>query len=405
MKTVLFLAEAATLAHIARPLALAASLDPACYRVVLACDDRCRWLTDHYAFERHALLSQPSGRFLEALAKGSPVFDAATLRAYVRDDLALMARIKPDLVVGDFRLSLSVSARLAGIPYVAISNAYWSPYARQRYVVGSLPMTRILPIALANRLFNAARPAAFAYHTLPLNRVRRENGLPSLGWDLRRIYCDGDWVAYADLPELFPLVNAAQNHVFLGPVVWSPPLPPPLWWDDLPTDRPIIYVTLGSSGVGSLLPQILAALADLPVTVIAATAGSGVEIAPPPNAWVADYLPGREAAQRSCLVICNGGSPTSQQALAAGVPVIGVATNLDQFLNMAAIESAGAGATLRADRFSPTRLRTGVKRLLDGEALVAARSLAKSGEACCCEMTFPSLLAQVTATGESGGEL
>ena len=219
MKTVLFLAEAATLAHIARPLALAASLDPACYRVVLACDDRCRWLTDHYAFERHALPSQPSGRFLEALAKGSPVFDAATLRAYVRDDLALMARTKPDLVVGDFRLSLSVSARLAGIPYVAISNAYWSPYASQRYVVGSLPMTRILPIALANLLFNTARPAAFAYHTIPLNCVRREHGLNSLGWALLRDYCEGDWVAYADLPEPFPLVKPAQSHPSLGPVI------------------------------------------------------------------------------------------------------------------------------------------------------------------------------------------
>jgi hypothetical protein len=79
-------------------------------------------------------------------------------------------------------------------------------------------------------------------------------------------------------------------------------------------------------------------------------------------------LPGLDAARRSRLVICNGGSPTSQQALAAGVPIIGLATNLDQFLNMAAIESAGAGVVLRADRFSANMLRAHVRRLLGGES-------------------------------------
>ena len=47
-----------------------------------------------------------------------------------------------------------------------------------------------------------------------------------------------------------------------------------------------------------------------------------------------------------------------------GVPVIGVASNLDQFLNMQAIERAGAGLTLRADHYSKDRLVGAVDRLL-----------------------------------------
>lgn len=68
----------------------------------------------------------------------------------------------------------------------------------------------------------------------------------------------------------------------------------------------------------------LNALADLPVTVIAATAGRNHLKNVPANAFVADYLPGEAAAARSAVVLCNGGSPTTQQALAAGVPVIGL---------------------------------------------------------------------------------
>jgi UDP:flavonoid glycosyltransferase YjiC (YdhE family) len=113
-----------------------------------------------------------------------------------------------------------------------------------------------------------------------------------------------------------------------------------------------------------LLPQILRSLATLDITVIAATAGADVPDALPANACIAKYLPGEEAARRARLVICNGGSPTSQQALAAGVPVIGIASNLDQFLNMDTIVRVEAGAIMRADRFSGPILSSLVTKIL-----------------------------------------
>jgi UDP:flavonoid glycosyltransferase YjiC (YdhE family) len=140
----------------------------------------------------------------------------------------------------------------------------------------------------------------------------------------------------------------------------------------LPEDKPIVYVTLGSSGQGRLLPLVLEALAPLPVTVIAATAGTIDVASAPANAFVAPYLPGDLAAQRASLVICNGGSPTSQQALAAGVPVLGIAGNLDQFLNMSGVIKAGAGALLRADRFRAKKLTRQVRTMLDDPALATA---------------------------------
>lgn len=121
----------------------------------------------------------------------------------------------------------------------------------------------------------------------------------------------------------------------------------------------------------------LDALAALPVTVMAATAGAIELGSVPSNAFVAPYLPGDAAARRASVVICNGGSPTSQQALAAGVPVIGIAGNLDQFLNMHGVLAAGAGVLLRADRFHEASLRLAVTRLLGDElARQAAQLLA-----------------------------
>jgi UDP:flavonoid glycosyltransferase YjiC (YdhE family) len=363
-RKVLLVAEAVTLAHIARPLALAAALDPALYDVTLACDKACDWLLANCPFRVRSIHSISSASFLRSLARGSPVYDAKTLRGYVAEDLALIDEVKPDLIVGDFRLSLSVSARLAKIPYAALSNAYWSPYGRPHYVVPSLPMTRFLPIGVAAALFASVRPLAFALHTRPLNKVRIEFGLTSLGWDLRRTYTDADFILYADVPELFPLSGQPESHQYLGPIIWSPPTPRPAWWNDLPNDLPFVYVSLGSSGQARLLPVVLGVLAKLPVRALVATAGAGLGGTYPSNVYVADYLPGDEAAQRARLVICNGGSPTSHQALVAGVPVIGIAGNLDQFLNMSAIVSIGAGETMRADRFDAGRLQDVVRAIL-----------------------------------------
>ncbi len=365
MKKILFLAEAVTLAHVARPLALSEMLDKNHYQAVFACDSRNQWLLRDFVGEFSPVQSIDSATFLDRLARGKPVYDFATLDAYVHDDLALLDRVKPDVVIGDFRLSLSVSARLSNIPYLAISNAYWSPCQHApHYPVPSLPLTRLLPISLASVLFRLAQPLAFALHTRPLNQIRRKYGMASLGHDIRRTYTDADQVLYADLPEFFPDLVLPENHHFIGPIIWKPPVATPLWWDSLSTERPIIYVTLGSSGHGNLLLQVLQALSTLDVTVIAAAAGTKPAGRMPANAHVAPYLPGDEASRRACLVICNGGSPTSQQALAAGVPVIGITGNLDQFLNMEAVERAGAGLALRADRFDGTILLENVKKVL-----------------------------------------
>ena len=135
---VLFFAESVTLTHPARAVTLAQSLDPARYEVRLVCDPRYLALFDELGFPVRPIRSIKSHVFQDRLANGDPLYTAAELHDYVQADLRVMTEWKPDLVVGDFRLSLSVSARLAGVPYVTMTNAHWSPYARPRFVVSDM---------------------------------------------------------------------------------------------------------------------------------------------------------------------------------------------------------------------------------------------------------------------------
>ena len=370
---VLMFAEAVSLAHVARPVALARALDPTRYEVMLACDPRYAAFASGGHWQRVDLHSIPGEQFTRALARGAPVYDLATLEAYAAQDAALIAAFRPDLIVGDFRLSLSVSARVARVPYLAIANAYWSPYYRGGYKLPVLPMTRFLPLPVAAALFSAFRPLAFAMHCQPMNQLRKRHGLPTLGHDLRRVYTDADHHLVPDLAALYPLDAPPGQCSYTGPLMWSPSLPLPSWGSEpVPQGQATVYVTLGSSGPAALLATVLQALQGMPLRVLASTAGAPTPPGLSDNVRAAPYLPGDAAAACSQLVICNGGSLTTQQALAAGVPVLGLASNMDQFLNMAPIEAAGAGRTLRADRVSPALIRAACQQLLASDAAAAA---------------------------------
>ncbi len=378
----LMFSEAVTLAHIARPYALGSELANSGFDVHLARDPRYDDLLGDELSQRHDIASITPEAFTAALAAGSPLYELETLKGYVEEDLRVISDVKPDAIIGDFRLSLAVSAAMAGLPYLALANAYWSPFCRQHHPVPELPFVRVLGPAMGQWLFSAVRPLAFALHCIPMHRLRRHYGLPSLGADLGRVYTYADYTLYADAPGLFDMRELPQSHRFIGPVTWSPEVALPDWWDDVEDDKPCIYVTLGSSGRADLLPTVIDALGGLAATAIVSTAGAPLPQALPQNVFAAAYLPGDAAVARADLVLCNGGSPTSQQALSQGVPVLGIAGNLDQYLNMSAVERVGAGRLLRSGTLTAHALARAVREMLaDSAPAATANRLASSWRA------------------------
>jgi len=213
---ILLMAHDVTLAHLGRPLRLAEGLIADGHDVTLAASAESARFLQQFPGRVHRLASTGKARFIDNLAKGRPVFDFETLKRFAEEDEALLASLQPELVIGDFRLSLSVSARRAGVPYATITNAYWSPAFTPRFVVPDLPMLPYLGVGISQFLFDLARPFAFAYHARPMNALRRHYGMPSLGHDLRRIYTDADLALFSDVPQIYALPDGdLPGSVFL----------------------------------------------------------------------------------------------------------------------------------------------------------------------------------------------
>lgn len=364
-KRVLFFAEAVTLAHLARCIVVANKLcESDKYVVGLACDSRFDVITGAGCFIRFPLISISCQQFEAQLKKGSPIYDNQTLITYVKDDLAIIEEFKPDFIIGDFRLSLSIASKLAKIPYATITNAYWSPYAITDYPIPEIPLTKIFGVTVAQKMFDLVRPLVFWLHSRPFNQACKKFGLPIFSYDLRAIYTHADYTLYADMEELFSMVELPNNHLFIGPVLWSAPVGLPDWWGNIPNDRPTVFVTLGSSGDASLLPMILETLATMPVTVICTTA-QRVEFSKQlSNVFIADYLPADLAVMKADVVICNGGSPMVYQCLVENKAVIGIPNNLDQYLMMNTLMKAGQGIIIRSGQAKPSLIKVAVESAL-----------------------------------------
>lgn len=393
-RRVLFVVENITLAQVVRLRVLAAKLDPTRYEVHFASSEFNPILFQGTNFRQWVLHTIEPESALRALAKGERLYEARTLERYVEHELDLFERIKPDAVVGDFRLSLAVSAASKKIPCASLINAYWSPYARRAtWPVPDHPIVKLVGPERAARYFPQAMPKVFAHFAAPLNALRKRFGLPVFE-SLQHSLCFGDLVLYPDLPELCPLEGAPPQHVFLGGVQWAPDVPLP---DDITGDpRPLVYATFGSSGELAALPALLAGLAGMELRVLLATAERVKLQGLPDNVQVASLLPGDRVAQRARFVITNGGSSTGYQALAAGTPVLGIPSNLDQYLAMTAIVAGGAGILLRSGTLRAEQVRAAAVRLLNSDAeRERARHFSRAFAAFDCHARFASALRQL----------
>jgi UDP:flavonoid glycosyltransferase YjiC (YdhE family) len=367
MKRILFDSENVTLAQVVRLVTLAQSLDPRRYEIHFACSSFDELIFAGTRFQKHPLYTLPLERVDHALASGKRLYEKRDLRAYLAADLEVLDRVQPALVIGDFRLSLTVAAPLRGVPFAALINAYWSPFAvHEGFPLPEHPIVELLGVELAARYFPKALPRVFAHFAKPVNELRKQHGLPAIG-SLPDVLTFADYVLHPDVPEIVPTRGLPSTHAYLGHVPWSPNVPMPAL-DGLAPTRPLVYVTLGSSGKWDRLGLVLSALAELPVNVLLSTAGRKEDVAAAPHLRSARYVPGDLAASRAALVISNGGASTAYQALSAGCPVVGIPYNLDQYLAMTAIEKTGAGVLLRSGTLDKPTLTNAVATLLSSGA-------------------------------------
>lgn len=359
---ILFIGEDVSLAHIVRPMVLADALQNE-YEVLFASGGRYSHLIEERGITHHNIYTQSAEIFLSRVAKGQNACNAEDFARAVEADLAIIEELSPDLIVGDLRHSLGISAKFTKTPYISIMNAHWSPYSTLVPPPPEHPIVSILGVKVASLLMPVLTPLFLKKCAGPFNIIRKAHNLAPIK-EFREVFTCADWTVYADIPTLAPTMNKPLNHIYIGPIFWSPSISLPEWWDQLPVDKPVVYVAMGSTGNIQFVKELLDELHEMDIAVILATSGRFDLESIPDNVFMADYLPGIEACKRATMVICNGGTGTVNQALSAKTPILGIPLNADQYFTMGSVAEQDAGLFIRSGKINRKKIKIAVTEIL-----------------------------------------
>jgi UDP:flavonoid glycosyltransferase YjiC (YdhE family) len=165
-----------------------------------------------------------------------------------------------------------------------------------------------------------------------------------------------------DAPDSVHLVGALPGRSAAG---W---VPPP-WWAELDGSRPVVVVTQGTLAnrdLSQLIEPALAGLAGLDVTVVAALGreAGALSVPVPPGAHVAGFIPFDVLLPRASVLITNGGLGGTQQAIAAGVPVIVAGLTEDKPAVAARVAYHGLGIDLHTGAPTPEDVAAATETVL-----------------------------------------
>ncbi len=256
-------------------------------------------------------------------------------------DLApIVADWKPDLLVHDeTELAGAVVAAAAGIPWADQS-------------VGILR-----PLAMARLAAETLRPLCRQYGV----------DLGPFGGMYRYLYIDvaPPSLQSAEIGEV-PVAHPVQNAI-IEPGAEGESLP--AWVRELPAERPVVYVSLGTvfnSKAQDVFVAVLDALRSEPVTAILTigTDNDPADFGPQPDhIHVERFIP-QSLLLPYCDAVVNQGGTAILPILAHGLPLLVLPQGANQFHNAAACVAAGVGRRLLPGEISPEAVRRDVDALL-----------------------------------------
>jgi MGT family glycosyltransferase len=253
----------------------------------------------------------------------------------------IIAKAPPDLLIVDHQaVGGALAARRTGVPWASFCTTSAS-------IMDTL----------------SALPKVKAWVDEQRHGLEREVGLPE--WaapDLspERVIVFSTEALVGDLGK-FP-----AHFRFVGPAIGNRPDASGFPWEQLASDRPIVFVSLGTINAdrGPTFYQLVAeALGDAPLQVVL-VAPDGFLPAPPANFIVRPRVPQLALLPRVNAVVSHAGHNTVCESLANGLPLLVTPIRDDQPVVAEQVVQAGAGLRLPFGRLTAKNIRAAVDRLL-----------------------------------------
>ncbi len=304
---------------------------------------------------------------------------AEELEARVLREMAFFEEVKPAAVLTGWCLSVTLSTRTAGVPFV---NVLHSTTVREYYEAGLQSWPDRSDFGLVRWLFRndeermcrwiSKLVLKLAAGIRAFNTVGPKYGLPKFKNFIDLI--EGDHTLLADIPEWVGFREVRPSLHYVGPLPTRIDRPIPDEVASMPRDKPIVYFAMGSSGKPALVAEILEGFTGAPYRVIAPVKPhvERMNVAVPENVVVTGFLPAHKVNPMADVSVIHGGQNTVMNACLSGTPIVGIGMHPEQQANLDACVRKGFAIRLTKERATASDVLAAIERLLHDEAAKAA---------------------------------
>jgi UDP:flavonoid glycosyltransferase YjiC (YdhE family) len=375
MATILFCPYTCQLGSTHPLVAIADKLRDKGHTIHFACSGKYDDYIREAGYTVHALIDIDYDRYKHYIGRSRLDYHSdESIAEFVKQELEIFKKLKPDVVVSLNRPTLKLSCFRAEIPLVTVSNTpltrYYDgqkaiPESHALYKLSVLPgvgelMHKFVP-TIENRLFKvwSKRYARYADH----NKI---NGLTINSF---KDLFEGELTLLMDASELVPTTKLPEHVKMVGPIIHELEGRLPEWINRFDGSKPTLFVSMGTSG--ALFSRVLEYLSEMysgsnEYQIVATTAGMHQfpEIVVGKNFYLTDYVPSRRIAQANCkTMISHGGRGSMYSALQCGVPLLGIPHQGEQEWNMDMITSKKIGVKVSAKKLSRETLQDGLEQI------------------------------------------
>ena len=286
---------------------------------------------------------------------GSDYASYAEIDAVIQAELAIIEKYRPCFMLTGYRMSFTVSARIAGVPLGWCLSAVTSSIYMEKLRNGleeRHKRYRMLDLEAKKRLFfdKFAADISFSDRTDRVwNQYLKDHGCELLQKNLD-IYT-GDLNLMSDAGELFGEGYENDRFVFIGPIFNTRDLPiqPRAQKALASKDRRKILVSTGTVGRKEVLLTILETLresdAEIFVSMLGVLCREDIE-AYPANFHFQRAYPLHKVAGQCDACVIQGGQGTLYEVAAAGVPFLSICDLYEQIHNVTNLLQYGKAGKL-----------------------------------------------------------
>jgi UDP:flavonoid glycosyltransferase YjiC (YdhE family) len=306
----------------------------------------------------------------------------------IKGEIEAYKELRPDIILHGFWPIASVARRMLekeipGICFVPLplSDAFLDlvPDIPEKAKPLSLLPYKIRMWIFKNIPKSIKRKAPF------LRQKNICNAAMELGWrgePLINIFSllKADITIVNDLPDYYKIECFPENIKFTGPLFSKLNNNEPLKKEilevfDLNNEKVKVFCTLGSSGSKKQLLEIVKVFTrgkglDWNAVILCPSSVCPIEEAQAllkgrKGVYITDkFVPAQKVNSMADIVLCHGGQGTVQTALSCGTPIVGIAMQQEQQINLTNISLYGAAIRIPFDKWTSTNIQNAVSKVI-----------------------------------------